>query len=228
MRMFCVLLFGCVVLSATHAKAGLMISQYYEGTSFNKWIELHNSGVDDVVLSDYSIGRWSNASREDWKTGAAASASSALTGTLAAGETYLMSHASAAAPGYATADVMNSSIINFNGDDSVVLYLSGSFMTSSIVDAVSFSGNQGQDKSFVRRSLGQGYDLTAGTNVTDFSSVWEVASLADVDNAAEGTNPRLGFSSFTAVPEPASMTLWAIGCMAMVAVRRRRSPRLLP
>lgn len=60
-----------LVCFASAASGQIFISQYYEGTSNNKWIELYNAGASSVDLGagGYRLGLWSNAAaRQSWKT----------------------------------------------------------------------------------------------------------------------------------------------------------------
>lgn len=159
----------------------LFISQYYEGTSNNKFIELYNNGTSDVDLSTYSLTLWNNANAEGWKTGGSANATLLLTGTLAPGAHYLYYNSGALDPSYAVPGDVITGVTSFNGNDSVVLY-----NNTEIADAVSFTntGNEGVDKSFYRLSFDQGYDTTAGSSVLTFPLVWGEKSLADVASAA--------------------------------------------
>ena len=63
-------------------------------------IELFNPGAAPVDLdaAGYRLGLWQNAGREGWKTGSAPAFATILTGTVAPGSTYLVSHGAAAAP----------------------------------------------------------------------------------------------------------------------------------
>src|SRR5690606_14282458 len=72
------------------AQGALIISEYVEGSSFNKALELYNSGTDALDLSQYSLELYSNG-------GTTATGTLALTGTLAAGGTLVLAHGSAAA-----------------------------------------------------------------------------------------------------------------------------------
>ena len=178
--------------------AGLIISQYYEGTSNNKWIEIFNATGDaiDLAAGGYRLGQWSNANRELWKTGTAPSVSVALTNSIAANATYLVRHSSATNPAYATADLATSSL-TFNGDDSVVLYTGSTYAFANVVDAIGMTATQGLDRSFVRKTT-----VTTGVN-TDFNAAdWDEFSNAAVDAAAEGTNERLGYHSTGGEPPP--------------------------
>ena len=52
------------------SSGALIISQYYEGTSNNKWIEIYNPGATtiDLAAAGYRLGQFSNTNRELWKT----------------------------------------------------------------------------------------------------------------------------------------------------------------
>lgn len=220
---FPTILAALAVLGATqpHASAAIIISQYYEGTSNNKFIELYNSGATAVDLGTdaYKVSLYSNAARENWKAGTAstpAATTVALTGSLAAGATLTIAHGSAALPAYAIpADVSNSGVANFNGDDSVVVWTGATYSFASVVDAFgSLAAGGFGDVSYVRN-----IDITTGTNADFDAADWTAFSLAAVANAAPGTNERLDFHA--AIPEPASLVLAGMGLFAAIVVRRR-------
>ncbi|MHB8797041.1 MAG: lamin tail domain-containing protein [Thermoanaerobaculia bacterium] len=180
------------------------ITQFYEGASFNKWIELRNisNSAVDFATGGWTLGLWTNANTEGYKTSVAPnnSVSLASLGTVAPGGVVLIRHASAVLPNYAVADadLDSSAVINFNGDDSIVLFTGGlPFASGSIVDAIGFTdlGNEGADKSFVRVSLDPGWDTTAGSNATSFPTVWVAYTNAQVDGATAGAPEYLGEST---------------------------------
>jgi predicted extracellular nuclease len=96
------------------ATPDLLISEYIEGTSFNKSIEIYNGTGSSVDLSSYTLELYSNGS-------ATVSQSVTLTGTLDDGDVFVVSHASADAAILAVTDLVSSAVANFNGDDAVVL-----------------------------------------------------------------------------------------------------------
>jgi len=207
----------------------LLFTQYYEGTSSNKWIELKNVGTSSINLADYSLSLYTNANAEAWKAGTTSSANFALSGTLAAGSIYILGNTAGTTPTYVAENVNNNTVINFNGNDSIVLWNDTlSYSTSQIVDALSFTnlGNEGADKSFYRLNTNTGYNLTTGTSITNFSSVWATATLTDVANATLGTNAYLGSSTVTAIPEPSTYAaIFGALALAGVVVHRRRQAR---
>ncbi|QEG34027.1 lamin tail domain-containing protein [Bythopirellula goksoeyrii] len=208
------------MLSATMAiaPAAIIISQYYEGASFDKYIELHNTGpaAVDLAAGLYNLSHWSNAAREDWKTGGSPTGTQSLTGVIPVGGTYLVAHSSAATPAYAlpadAADGGNGGV-NFNGDDSSVLWTGAAYAFASVVDAFGATANAFGNTSYVRNA-----NITSGTNLDFDASQWTQFSNDDVNNAATGTNQRLGEHSI--IPEPASITL-LIGCLGVMTIRRR-------
>lgn len=92
----------------------LIISEYIEGSSFNKVIEIYNGTGQTIDLSAYSLELYANGS-------ATASQTLTLSGTLDNGKTYVIYHGSAVADIQSKGDLSNSTVINFNGDDALVL-----------------------------------------------------------------------------------------------------------
>ena len=181
----------------------LLITQYYEGTSNNKFLELTNVGGTEINLSTFSLTRWANAGTEDWKTATTAGSIETLSGTLAAGESYVIANGSAAIPITVGEAELTSGIITFNGDDSMALYNGLDEFDqpiidpANLVDVVSFTdaGSEGQNLSFVRKTTGTGYDLNPGTTFLDFPATWEVVTLEDVNSSVLGQDLYLGSSA---------------------------------
>lgn len=100
---------------ATGTCANLFISEYVEGSANNKAIEIYNPTSSAVNLADYSIVLSGN--------GGSFTNYFYPTGTLAANDVYVMVHASADSVLKTYADTLLSgfSVVNFNGDDAVIL-----------------------------------------------------------------------------------------------------------
>ena len=112
-------------VGATAVTGDLLISEYIEGSSFNKAIEIYNGTGGAVDLSAYDLELYSNGSPTPSQT-------STLSGSLADGDVYVLANPSADAAILAVADVTDGAVINFNGDDAVVLRATGG---GAIVDA---------------------------------------------------------------------------------------------
>ena len=103
----------------------LFISEYAEGSSYNKYIEIYNGTGYSVDLSDYDI--WKIVNGGNWPE-----YSLSLTGTLANNEVYIIcsSHSTVNATILNAADTLWSSA-SWNGDDAVGLAKNG-----ILIDAV--------------------------------------------------------------------------------------------
>lgn len=117
---------GSVVISAAPATGDtpdLFFSEYVEGSSNNKALELYNPTGVDVDLSAYTVKLYANG-------GTTVTQTQALTGTLAAGQVLVLLH-----PSFTTAvtiaGAITSSVTNFNGDDTLQLEKSG-----VVIDAI--------------------------------------------------------------------------------------------
>lgn len=107
------------------AASDLFISEYIEGSSFNKAIEIYNGtgGAVDLGAGLYTLELYSNGA-------ASPSQSVALSGTIANGDVFVLAHSSADAAILAETDLISGSVINFNGDDSIILRKNGAVVDS--------------------------------------------------------------------------------------------------
>ena len=105
--------------------ADLFISEYIEGSSSNKAIEIYNGtgATVDLAAGVYTLELYSNGSP-------IVSQTIALTGIIADGDVYVLANSLADPAILAVADITNNSVINFNGDDAVVLRKNG-----AVIDA---------------------------------------------------------------------------------------------
>jgi len=179
-----------VTFVESSTSGALIISQYYEGTGYNKWIEIYNPGATavDLAAAGYRLGQFSNSNRETWKTDGVPSLTVPLSGSIPAAGTYLVGHSSASNPVYAVAN--QAAGWGFTGDDSVVLYTGGTYAFANVVDAFGLTGNTAADKSFVRKT-----SVTSGVN-TDFNAAdWDPFTVAQVEEAGATVNERVGYHS---------------------------------
>lgn len=108
---------GMASAQDTHTYSDLIISEYVEGSSYNKAIEIYNGTGADVDLSAYTLQTQRNGSGE---YGSAL----ALEGTLANGLTYVIVNSECTNSDLTdAADLLTGSqAMNFNGNDPVALF----------------------------------------------------------------------------------------------------------
>lgn len=183
------------------APAELLITQYYEGSSNNKYVELTNTSAAPLDLTGYIITVWSNDNSGAFKTaGSFPTNEFSLSGTLGPGASYLIANPSAASPVPADQADATSTITFFNGNDSVVLYEGGTIDPANIADAVTFTAAfEGGETSFTRQNTAVGHDLVPGSSVLDFPDVWAQVETDTVDAAALGDDNFLGSSALGSV-----------------------------
>jgi hypothetical protein len=182
----------------------LFISEYVEGSSNNKYIEIFNGTGASVDLSNYKLQLYANGS-------ATTTNDVTLTGILNNGETIVYKNSSAALALPEGVTATNNASVNFNGDDAVALY---KISTSSYVDifgrigndpGTEWSGDGGYttlDKTLVRKSsvsVGVTTNPT-GTGATAFTTLtteWDLFNIDYVTNL--GSHTFVGGSTNTPV-----------------------------
>ena len=92
----------------------LIISEYVEGSSNNKAIEIYNGTGKTVNLGDYSVELYLNGSKEAGKI-------ETLSGELKHDETFVIVNSSAGDVLKSKADKLSTSATNHNGDDAIIL-----------------------------------------------------------------------------------------------------------
>ncbi|WP_075340854.1 endonuclease [Tenacibaculum agarivorans] len=170
----------------------LIISEYVEGSSFNKAIEIANFTGSTVNLSGYSLQKTTNGNNSWGST-------LNLSGQLANGEVYVIAHSSASSAITSNANqTISGGVVNFNGNDAVAL-----FKNSSIIDVVgtsNSSSNFGKDVTLRRKS-----SITS-PNTSYTTSEWD--SLANNTSDGLGTHSVDGGGSGpgpdTLAPSPPS------------------------
>ncbi|MGK7891692.1 MAG: ExeM/NucH family extracellular endonuclease [Leptolyngbyaceae cyanobacterium] len=154
----------------------LFISEYVEGSSFNKAIEIFNGtgAAIDLEAGGYTLEVYFNGASSPNQT-------LNLTGTIADGDVFVLAHGSADASILAEADVQNSFVINFNGDDTIVLRKNG-----VVIDAL---GQIGTDPGSSWPGGGANVTLRRQSSIT--------AGDSDADNAFDASTEWDRFASDT-------------------------------
>lgn len=188
------ILFFALCFSLSQANAQVIISQYYEGTGTNKWIELTNLGTTPVNTASpqLKLGLWNiGGSTGNIAFTGAATATVNLTITIPANGTVLIGNtANGTAVSYLTAvsaAQTSNTVINFNGNDGIALLNA----SNTVLDRFG-TGINATDISYVRNA-----SVTAPT-ATFSTAQWTAVSTATVSSAAIGTTNRLGFHVSTA------------------------------
>ncbi|QYJ05345.1 ExeM/NucH family extracellular endonuclease [Nocardioides panacisoli] len=147
-------------LAADPATDGLVLTEYVEGSSFNKAVEIYNGTGAAVDLADVEFRLYSNGRPlADGPT-----ATHAFTGTLADGDTYVLANPRFNDDeGFTLAGEVDatSSAVNFNGNDAVVLADAAS---DAVLDSI---GQVGDDTSFAADVTLRRTDLTRDTAPED-------------------------------------------------------------
>lgn len=115
-----------VYTGSANVATDLFISEYVEGLSNNKYLEIFNGTGATVDLSDYRLRLYSNGS-------ATTSSDVLLTGSLPNGSTVVYKNSSATLTLPAGVTATANSAVNFNGNDAVALY---KISTTSNVDII--------------------------------------------------------------------------------------------
>jgi uncharacterized protein len=103
------------------AAPDLFFSEYIEGSSFNKALEIYNPTTQTVNLSNYAIKIYANSVTTVGPGASTPSGSLTLTGTLSPGSVVVIVHASATSTFSVPGRITNSVVTNFNGNDPVTL-----------------------------------------------------------------------------------------------------------
>jgi predicted extracellular nuclease len=161
---------------AAAASGDLLISEYVEGSSNNKVVEIYNpsTAAVDLAAAGYSIAQYSNGNTST-------SFTAALTGTIAPDEVFVFAHGAADPLILAQADQVSATNAGlFNGDDAVALVKSG-----TIVDVV---GQIGVDP---------GTEWGTGLTSTGDNTIRRAADVCAGDaNGTDGFDPAVGWLGF--------------------------------
>lgn len=179
----------------------VIISQIYEGASYNKFIEITNLGTTSVDLSSPQLTIKTFNNKTD--VSAAATYTYNLSGTLAPGQCFVIRHGAATTPSYALTYTPGDTNVcsNFNGTGSssapsastdIVALYNG----TTLVDVFSWGTFQYLNQSFYRNAI------ITGPNATWTPGEWTSVTNAAVDAAAINTIERLGYHTSGGVTTP--------------------------
>jgi hypothetical protein len=191
----------------------LFISEYVEGSSSNKYIEVFNGTGVSVDLSDYQLLLFGNGS-------STASNTAQLSGTLANGSTMVYKNSSAALTLPLGVTAENNTAVNFNGDDAVALY---KISTSSYVDIFGRIGNDPGsawtgdggyttvDKTLIRKSsvtngITESPTGTGATAFTTLTTEWDLYATDYADNLGSHTFAGVGYALNQITGSPFTVT----------------------
>jgi uncharacterized repeat protein (TIGR02543 family) len=173
----------------------LIFSEYIEGSSSNKYIEIYNGTGSAVNLADYKLRLYANGASSPTND-------VALSGSLATCSVVIYKNTSAALtlPGGVTSTV--NTAVNYNGDDALVLF---KISTNSIVDIIGQIGcdpgtawtsgaNNTLDKTLVRKAgVCSGITTNPGAacgpgSFPTLSSEWDVYNIDDASHLGSHAN----------------------------------------
>lgn len=161
----------------------LYFSEYIEGSSFNKAIEVANFTGSSVDLSIYSIKKQTNGAGS-WSAGLS------LTGTLINGDVFVVANSSASSSITDEADITTGGTqVTFNGDDPI-----GLFKNDVLIDIIGiFDGGNSND--FDNVTIRRKATVTS-PNTTYTASEWDsfiTDNFADIgSHTISGTHTFLG------------------------------------
>ena len=150
----------------------LLISEYCEGSGYNKYVEIYNGTGADVNMADYSIVIYSNGS----------SSGNSITlnnVTLASGDVYILANNQADQQILDQADQTSSSV-SFNGDDAVVLEHNGTAIDQ--IGVVGEDPGSGWDVAGVSTAT-RDHTLVRKSSVTSGTTDWSTSAGTDADNS---------------------------------------------
>lgn len=143
----------------TETASELIFSEYIEGSSYNKGLEIANFTGSSVDLSSYSIMKQTNGAGS-W-TGELS-----LSGSIANEDVYVVVNSNATSAMQAEADLItNNSALSFNGNDPIGLFKNGQLI--DVIGTYNSSSSFGQNTTLVRK------ETISEPNATYSTSEWD-------------------------------------------------------
>ncbi|CAM1354464.1 endonuclease [Tenacibaculum insulae] len=169
----------------------LLFSEYIEGSSNNKALEIANFTGNVIDLSDYSIKKASN--------GGGWSNTLALNGTLNNGNVYVIANSSASSTIKNKAQKTDTSVLSFNGNDAI-----GLFKNNILIDLI---GNPNSSTSFAQDKTLQRKSSINSPNTTYTTSEWNILSKDTFSGLSEHTIDGGTPVDTTAPTTPSNLTV---------------------
>lgn len=151
----------CLASMNGQAADDLIMSEYIEGSSYNKAIELYNDTGSNIDLTGYTLEFYFNGNTSPLRT-------IDLLGSVDSGDVFVIAQSQAASDILDQADQTDSSTSWFNGDDAIVLKNNG-----TIIDSI---GQVGFDP---------GSEWGNGDTSTKDNTLYRTSLIADIDPSDE-------------------------------------------
>ena len=209
------------VFLSTSVNATLIFSEYVEGSSYNKALEIYNLGsAVDFDSDTYTIEIYANGSETS-------SYSLNLTGMLAENSAFVIGNSRAGEPILSVANQLSGSL-KFNGDDAIVLVHNG-----SIVDRIGQIGfdpgtEWGTDVTSTQDNTLRRYQEIVLGDVNAMSSFdpamqwigFAQNSFSDFGQHSINIAPANDDSQAVSVPAPGTLILMLVGMLDLLVARR--------
>lgn len=185
----------------------LFFSEYIEGTSSNKAVEIYNPSTTAIDLTNYSVRVYTNGS-------SAVSSSLTLTGMLNPGQTYIIANSQVSQDILDVANI-TSGVMNFNGDDALELFNNSDNRPVDVIGEIgvqptgSWVVGSGSTADFTLRRMSN-IDLGTTTWIGDGDTQWDVFPVNTFDGLAWHKNTTCG-ASIPVVAEIESITSTCVG-----------------
>ena len=171
----------------------IFISEYVEGSSNNKAIEIANFTGNSINLSAYTLAR-------DVNSNGAYGAALQLTGTLTTGNVHVISRGNASEGTLAVADQLSSAdAMSFNGDDPVGLFKNGVL--------IDIFGNFGGTNNFENATYRRKPTVSNPTTAFNLTGEWDAYPTDNIADLGSHTTPlSINYfeeNSFSFFPNPA-------------------------
>ena len=168
----------------------LIISEYIEGSSYNKVLEIYNGTGQTVALSNYAIKLFSNGSTT------ASSTKTFTGGETLANDSVLSLVYSSATSNFKVGTFIESAVVNYNGDDAIGLY-----KNDALIDLIGIIGEDPGTEWTGQAANGAGSTLNRTlVRVDTIVSPNILFSFSEWNCYATDTSSYLGFHSMTPPP----------------------------